>query len=395
MLIGYARVSTEDQNLNLQRDALKKYGVEKDRIYEEHISGSKISRPELDSCLRSLRELYGSGLEHRASIHGEFGMSMRTWELIQGQLEDTFSGGNDGLVGGERLSPVIETEGAYGAYLVRTYHGSDILTCSFFEFFIETLELAVENAFRGQLSNDNKTYMPFYLSMFTIFRNFRAAEVTKNNGYPLDGFALLRDLKDRAIHLGAVVLGAIDILALHGVDADDGAKKWTEIDYKRIRRRRIAEEKLAMNLMVGSDSGLSDDDRSELERLRDLYHEEVHGSRFTYVEDLRRIAVHNRLPPFGPEPHKNNMDASMYLNRSLEVPWMVLRIFPFLQLRPRAFGEGWVAKWELLDEACRLMSEGLGDLGKPIGHVFIRFMDARFPFSPDNSFEERRPDGDD
>lgn len=322
-------------------------------------------------------------------------MIMREWELIQGQLEDAFSGGIDGVVGGARLGPVIETEAAYGAYLVRTYHGSDILTCSFFEFFIETLELAAENAFGGQLSNDNKTYIPFYVSMFATFRNFRATEVTKNNGYPLDGFALLRDLKDRAIHLGAVVLGAAEILALHGVGVDDRAKKWTEIDYKRVRRRRIAEENTAMKVMVGSDSGLSDDDRRELEKWRDLFHEEVHGSRFTYVEDFRRLVVDRRLPPFGPEPHENVRDVSMFLNRSLEVAWMVLRIFPFLQLRPRAFGEGWVAKWELLDEACRLQSESLGDLGKPIGYAFIRFMDAKFPFSPDTAFEDRGPDGDD
>ena len=56
MLIGYARVSTEDQNLNLQRDALEKYGIDKDRIYEEHKSGTKANRPELLACLRSLRE---------------------------------------------------------------------------------------------------------------------------------------------------------------------------------------------------------------------------------------------------------------------------------------------------------------------------------------------------
>ncbi len=56
MLIGYARVSTEDQNLNLQNDAIKKYGVEETRIYEEHVSAAKAKRPELTSCLRSLRE---------------------------------------------------------------------------------------------------------------------------------------------------------------------------------------------------------------------------------------------------------------------------------------------------------------------------------------------------
>ena len=56
MLIGYARVSTEDQNLNLQRDALRKAGVKPERTYEEQISGASANRPELKACLQSLRE---------------------------------------------------------------------------------------------------------------------------------------------------------------------------------------------------------------------------------------------------------------------------------------------------------------------------------------------------
>lgn len=54
MKIGYARVSTEDQNLNLQLDALNNYGC--DVIYQDFgVSGSKTSRPELDKCLDSLK----------------------------------------------------------------------------------------------------------------------------------------------------------------------------------------------------------------------------------------------------------------------------------------------------------------------------------------------------
>ena len=54
MLIGYARISTDDQNLDLQRDALKNAGCE--TIYEDTISGAKAARPGLDSVLEYARE---------------------------------------------------------------------------------------------------------------------------------------------------------------------------------------------------------------------------------------------------------------------------------------------------------------------------------------------------
>ena len=54
MTYGYARVSTADQNLDRQMDALKKYGI--DHLYCEKISGTKKSRPELDRMLAEIRE---------------------------------------------------------------------------------------------------------------------------------------------------------------------------------------------------------------------------------------------------------------------------------------------------------------------------------------------------
>ncbi|WP_176317937.1 recombinase family protein [Burkholderia vietnamiensis] len=53
MRIGYARVSTDDQNLDLQRDALRGAGCVE--IYEETASGRRADRPELTQCLRALR----------------------------------------------------------------------------------------------------------------------------------------------------------------------------------------------------------------------------------------------------------------------------------------------------------------------------------------------------
>ena len=53
MLLAYARVSTEDQDLTLQRAALKEVGCK--RVYEEKVTGTKRDRPQLVRMLDQLR----------------------------------------------------------------------------------------------------------------------------------------------------------------------------------------------------------------------------------------------------------------------------------------------------------------------------------------------------
>lgn len=53
--IGYARVSTDYQELNLQIDSLKKAGCDNEFIFTDKISGAKQSRPGLDDCLKQLK----------------------------------------------------------------------------------------------------------------------------------------------------------------------------------------------------------------------------------------------------------------------------------------------------------------------------------------------------
>lgn len=54
MKIGYIRISTQDQNYNLQEDALNKLGCE--MIFKETVSGAKKERPQLKKLLEQIRK---------------------------------------------------------------------------------------------------------------------------------------------------------------------------------------------------------------------------------------------------------------------------------------------------------------------------------------------------
>ena len=54
-LLGYARVSTDDQDLSLQIDALEKHGIAKSLIFMDKLSGARSDRPGLAKCLDALQ----------------------------------------------------------------------------------------------------------------------------------------------------------------------------------------------------------------------------------------------------------------------------------------------------------------------------------------------------
>ncbi len=99
--IGYARVSTDDQNLDLQRDALNRAGCRS--IYEETASGKSSTRPELEHCLRALR----SGDTLVVWRLDRLGRSLSDLVKLVAELEHRG-------IGFESLQEKIETESASG-----------------------------------------------------------------------------------------------------------------------------------------------------------------------------------------------------------------------------------------------------------------------------------------
>lgn len=101
MLIGYARVSTSDQTLNLQQDALEKIGCAK--IFTDIISGSKTERTGLDEALSYVREgdtlvvwrldRLGRSLKHLIETITNLNNRKIGFKSIQENIDTTTSGG--------------------------------------------------------------------------------------------------------------------------------------------------------------------------------------------------------------------------------------------------------------------------------------------------------------
>jgi len=101
MLIGYARVSTTDQALDLQTDALKQVSCNK--IFTDIASGAKADRPGLTEALGYLREgdtlvvwkldRLGRSLNHLIQTVTQLGDQKIGFKSIQESLDTTTSGG--------------------------------------------------------------------------------------------------------------------------------------------------------------------------------------------------------------------------------------------------------------------------------------------------------------
>lgn len=101
MLVGYARVSTHEQTLDLQKDALKQIGCE--QLFSDTASGASTERTGLDAALRFVRpgdilvvwrlDRLGRSLKHLIETIGALQARDIGFRSIQESIDTTTSGG--------------------------------------------------------------------------------------------------------------------------------------------------------------------------------------------------------------------------------------------------------------------------------------------------------------
>jgi DNA invertase Pin-like site-specific DNA recombinase len=103
-LVGYARVSTNDQDVQLQVNALESAGCNKNNIFIDHISGVRTGRPGLEKCIVALEagdtllvwrlDRLGRSMPHLVTLIEDLGKKeVRFRSLCDGAIDTTTASG--------------------------------------------------------------------------------------------------------------------------------------------------------------------------------------------------------------------------------------------------------------------------------------------------------------
>ena len=238
---------------------------------------------------------------------------IRQW---QNRLHEAFD--YNGVLGGQFLSETMQLEEIVGQLFVQKYHGHRLLTDAFLDFFAETLQTQLAfHAHHGWPSSE-PNYALTFLMYLTTFRTVRATEVLSVHGYPLQGYALQRSIKDQIFILWAIANNMM------GFNETFGWQEGLTFDGtgKMAANRTKAERKIR-SVVIGKELGLSQETQTELLDWEQMFNLETHRGLFTLV-DTFKDAVKGKLVVVGPRPDERN--EAMFFNRSNELNWMILRL---------------------------------------------------------------------
>jgi hypothetical protein len=306
------------------------------------------------------------------------GLAKEAWEEEHAQLRKAFT--SRGIVG-SNLGALHLWEEGRELSLCTSYRGYRLVHQCFSSFFLDSIEKAEPSC--GRLDAD-PWFSTLLLVTSGVFTRMRAAEISYLHGYPLDAYALLRDLKDRALYLAAVLRGLSTLERVLGLQEAEGRTGDGFKLAKAASKFRRNEHHRIHDILVGASTGLPQSLLEDVLRWEALFHEEVHLSLHSFV-----LAGSVWTPGGGILPtaaarteHAN----SMYMNRSLEVAWCLLRVLPLLQIRPHQFGADWEMKWNLLDRNLRLTVMSVADEGRELVASVAAWIECVFSFDPANHF---------
>lgn len=215
-----------------------------------------------------------------------------------------------------------------------------------------------------------------------IFSCLRASEIASNNGYPLQGFTILRNAYDDCVLASAAAQGFTTFSRLHGVEEGE------EYNEGVAKKRRKKEEGNIRRLMDGTASGLTAQTTVQLRKLDSLYDLEVHSGRVSQIHSVGWLRGTDGLRV---TPSYNEMNAATFMCRFSEVGWMFHRLLPNIQPSGIQFSPDWGVGWQVIDESFEIMVASMTEqLGKPIGSAMREFVNAKFPFDQNWSFPSQQ-----
>jgi hypothetical protein len=302
----------------------------------------------------------------------------------QERLEKAF--GQDGVVGGRFLRVARKREQDTGAAFVDKFHGHRILTDSFMDFFGETLRF--QSFFNGQQGwpKAQPHYVSSLMMYLTLFRTMRSAELLSENGYALRAYAIQRSIKDQLWILCAAANGMATFAELFGFEGKVD-KKLTDDDEEAIFKAQLNTENSIRKQIVGDKSGLSAETQAQLLKWERMFNKEVHRAQYSMYRAMHRLLVLKDYDvALGPQT--DDLSEAMFLNRSMELNWLALRLLPFVRRADTPMNEGWLRRWQILEESFQFMFKGFSELGKAIAPAYHELLEAKFKFDATTYFFE-------
>jgi hypothetical protein len=290
-----------------------------------------------------------------------------------------------GVLGGKFLLRTLQLEEAVGQLFVKKYHGHRLLTDAFLDFFGESIQTQLAYHSQAGWPPNEPNYALTFLMYKTMFSTVRATEILSVHGYPLHGYALQRSIKDQIFILCAVAHNMMGSDEMFGWPEGGGLSGTeAEITRRTTAVRRNTERKIH-SLIVGEESGLSQETQAELLAWDQMFNAETHRGLFTLFTSLGD-ALKGKLDVVGPSP--NERSEAMFFNRSNELNWMILRLIPCMRRKEIVWSDEWTKKWDLLEESFRMMNEGFADLGKKIPLAHLEMIEVKFKFGLDYYYIE-------
>jgi hypothetical protein len=187
---------------------------------------------------------------------------------------------------------------------------------------------------------DRPYYVDCLLRFLTLLRTSLAADLLSTSGYPIEGYTLQGSLREQVFALAGVASKLTTLHELRGYDKVPAGNIWSNEDRKKVAQAQMAAERRVRQSLLRDN--LSEKTVDALRLWDRLFHQQVHGSQLTYFVEFGRLVERSGFS-VGPVPTED-FDA-MYMNRSHEIGWMILRQLPFLQLKEAPFDCKWVKDW--------------------------------------------------